>query len=217
VAVDRVNVDIAGSSPERDASLHAAAAQVADWLDEGATVAFATLGDPNLYSTFPALARLVAAARPGVPISSVPGVMAFQELAALTGTVVADDPAHTVVLAARDDVGALDAGLADPSCAVVLCKGGAGLPALARRLEERGRLDGAVVGELLGLPGGRSVPVADVADRPASYLASVIVPARAPTPTASVADAVASADDAAAAPVSDPTHVRVKSSTGGRR
>ena len=40
------------------------------------------------------------------------------------------------------------------------------------------RLDGAVIGELMGLPGGRNGPVADVADRPASYLATVIVPAK---------------------------------------
>ena len=29
---------------------------------------------------------------------------------------------------------------------------------------------------MLGLPGGRSVAVADASDRPASYLATVIVP-----------------------------------------
>jgi precorrin-2/cobalt-factor-2 C20-methyltransferase len=159
--------------------LRSAADELVAWLDAGEAVAFATLGDPNLWSTFPALARHVADARPGVPISAVPGVMAYQELAARTATVVADDPAHVVVLAARDDVAALDAALRDPGAAVVLCKGAAALPSLAHRLEERGRLDGAVVGEHLGLPGERAVAVADVADRPASYLAAVVVPARA--------------------------------------
>ncbi len=178
--VDRVTVDIAGGPDERAGSLRAAADELVAWLDAGEAVAFATLGDPNLWSTFPALARLVSEARPGVPVTAVPGVMAFQELAARTGTVVADDPGQVVVLAARDDVAPLDAALTDPDAAVVLCKGGARLPALARRLEQHGRLDGSVVGEHLGLPGERAVAVAEVADRPASYLATVVVPARPP-------------------------------------
>jgi len=37
-------------------------------------------------------------------------------------------------------------------------------------------LDGAVFGELLGLPGARIAPVAAVAAQPASYLATIVVP-----------------------------------------
>jgi hypothetical protein len=48
-------------------------------------------------------------------------------------------------------------------------------------LAAAGRLDGAVVGELLGLPGERMAPLADVADQPATYLATVIVPPRSRT------------------------------------
>jgi hypothetical protein len=39
-------------------------------------------------------------------------------------------------------------------------------------------LNGSVLGELLGLPGQRVAPVAEVADRPASYLSALIVPAK---------------------------------------
>ena len=49
-----------------------------------------------------------------------------------------------------------------------LYKGGRHLPELAERLAARGRLDGAVVGELLGLPGERLGPVADVGRPPGS-------------------------------------------------
>jgi precorrin-2 methylase len=59
-----------------------------------------------------------------------------------------------------------------------LYKGGRQLPEIAAQLSEHDRLDRAVIGELMGLPGGRNGPVADVADRPASYLATVIVPAQ---------------------------------------
>jgi precorrin-2 methylase len=58
----------------------------------------------------------------------------------------------------------------------VIYKGGRHLPAIAARLADAGRLDGAVVGELLGLPGERWGPAKEHADRPASYLATVIVP-----------------------------------------
>src|SRR5438105_491180 len=48
-----------------------------------------------------------------------------------------------------------------------------------RAVARAGRLEGAVAGELLGMPGERIGPLSDLAaDGPASYLATVIVPAR---------------------------------------
>lgn len=74
--------------------------------------------------------------------------------------------------------GTIAVALADESCTVVVYKGGRQVAAVADRLRDAGRLDGSVLGELLGLPGERVAPVAEVADRPASYLSAVIVPAR---------------------------------------
>jgi precorrin-2/cobalt-factor-2 C20-methyltransferase len=177
VAVDRLAWTIADDDAARDASLDAAASAVIDALDHGAVVAFVTLGDPNVYSTFPALVRRVAEQRPAVPIERVPGVMAFQELAARTGTVLAEHDERITVAVAGDDAGALTPLLADRGCTVVVYKGGRHLPEIANELRANDRLDGAIVGELLGLPGGRSVTVESVADRPASYLATIVVPA----------------------------------------
>jgi precorrin-2/cobalt-factor-2 C20-methyltransferase len=177
VAVDRLPWDIAGDGVARDASLEAATTTLVDALDRGQVVAFVTLGDPNVFSQFPAVARAVRVARPAVPIETVPGVMAFQELAARTGTVLAERDERVTLALPGDDAGALDPLLDDPDCTVVVYKGGRHLPALAARLREHDRLAGAYVGEMLGLPGGRSVPVDAVADRPASYLATVVVPA----------------------------------------
>jgi precorrin-2/cobalt-factor-2 C20-methyltransferase len=177
VRVDRLAFDIGDDTDTRAASLDAAADRLVDALDGGAVVAFVTLGDPNIYSTFPALARLVTRRRPSVPIDTIPGVMAFQELAAQAGTVLAEDGDHVAVIVAGTDPGELDALLADPGCTVVIYKGGRHLPSVARSLRAHGRLEGAVVGELLGLAGGRCVDVASVADQPASYLATVVIPA----------------------------------------
>lgn len=181
VTIDRLPIIIADDADRRALSMSSAARALVDAVDAGNVVAFITLGDPNLYTAYPAIARSIAATRPDIVVESVPGIMAFQELAARTGTVVAEGDEHVVMVSAADAPSLNDAVLDDPHCTVVVYKGGRHLPELADGLRGHDRLHGAVMGEMLGLAGGRSVPVAGVADRPASYLATVIVPAvRAP-------------------------------------
>jgi precorrin-2/cobalt-factor-2 C20-methyltransferase len=178
VAVERVSFVMEVGTDARAAALDAAADRIVDHLDGGERVAFVTLGDPSIYSTFGSLADAVRARRPDVPIEVVPGIMAFQDLAARTATVLVDGTEHLVLVpahaSARGD--ALAAAAADPDAAVVVYKGGAQIATVAATLAEHDRLDGAVLGELLGLPGGRVARVAEVADRPASYLATLIAP-----------------------------------------
>jgi precorrin-2/cobalt-factor-2 C20-methyltransferase len=179
VAVERVAFVMEVETAARSAALAAAADAVVGHLEAGERVAFVTLGDPNVYSTFSALAAAVRDRCPAVPVEVVPGIMAFQDLAARSGTTVVDGHEHLVLVpahaaAARSPT--LAAAAADPDAAVVVYKGGARIAEVAATLAEHGRLAGAVVGELLGLPGGRVAPLADVADRPASYLATLIVP-----------------------------------------
>jgi precorrin-2/cobalt-factor-2 C20-methyltransferase len=158
------------------ASIEAAAATVVAGLDAGLRLAFVTLGDPNVYSTFASVAAKVRRLRPDARIETVPGIMAFQELASRSGTVVLQNTERLALVTALDGPDVLDGALADPTQAVVVYKGGRHLPEMAKRLAAAGRLDGAVMGELLGLPGERVLPVADAAEGPAAYLATVIVP-----------------------------------------
>ncbi len=167
--------------PDHDARLGAlndVCDRLADWLEAGEELAFVTLGDPNTYSTFSSVAAGVLARRPSTVVETVPGVMAFQDLAGRAGVVVADEQQSIHVVPAVACGHTLDALLDDDSATIVIYKGGAHLPEVAERLARAGRLDGAVFGELLGMPGERIAEVVDVADRPASYLSSVIVPAR---------------------------------------
>jgi precorrin-2/cobalt-factor-2 C20-methyltransferase len=183
VSVDRIPLPISSDVDSYARGLDTAAGVLLEVLDRGQVAAYITLGDPNMFSSFPALARRVAGRRPEVPITTVPGIMSFQELAARTGTVLAEGVERVELVTLSEDFAALEAALEKADCTVVLYKGGRHLPEVAGRLADRKRLDGAVIGELMGLPGGRSGPVADVADRPASYLATVVVPAaRAPRP-----------------------------------
>lgn len=178
VVVERLVFVMAPDPTERAGALRAAAGRVLELLAAGEEVAFITLGDPNVYSTFSSIAEAVAASRPSAVIESVPGVMAFQELAARTHVVLADEQQSLLVLPANTDDGPIAAALADRKRTTVLYKGGRRLPAIAEQLREASRLDGAVLGELLGMPGERLVPVSEVADRPASYLSAIIVPAQ---------------------------------------
>lgn len=183
VRVERLAFVMAPEPEDRSAAITTAVRRIADLLEAGEEVAFVTLGDPNLYSTFSSVADRVAELRPGTPIVTVPGIMAFQELAARSGTVLADEQQSFLVLPANSAEtsapgGPVAAALDDESRTVVIYKGGRQIVGVAERLRDAERLDGSVLGELLGLPGERIAPVADVADRPASYLSAVIVPAR---------------------------------------
>jgi precorrin-2/cobalt-factor-2 C20-methyltransferase len=178
VTVERVTFVMEVGTEARAAALEAAADALVAHLDAGERVAFVTLGDPNVYSTFSPLGDAVRRRRPSVPVEVVPGIMAFQDLAARTGTTVVDGTEHLVLLPAHAAAAGatLEAAAADPGAALVVYKGGAQIGAVAATLAGHQRLEGAVMGELLGLPGGRVAPLADVADRPASYLATMIVP-----------------------------------------
>lgn len=160
----------------RDASHEAVARSIMGWLDEGEHVAFVTLGDPAVYSTFPALVGALRDLGCAARVDTVPGITAFQELAARSGTVLLDGTESMALVTALDGTVHVAAALADPTRAVVVYKGGRYVPEIAALLAEHGRLEGAVFGERLGLSTERICPLEDAADAPASYLATVIVP-----------------------------------------
>jgi precorrin-2/cobalt-factor-2 C20-methyltransferase len=62
-----------------------AAAEVLTRIDAGQDVAFITIGDPLVYSTFLYLYRIFRAERPDVPIEIVPGISSINAAAAAAG------------------------------------------------------------------------------------------------------------------------------------
>ncbi|MCC3764547.1 precorrin-2 C(20)-methyltransferase [Glycomyces sp. TRM65418] len=149
-----------------------AADKVADVVAAGGTAAFATIGDPNVYSTFTYLAREVRRLVPDAAVRTVPGITAMQDLASRTGTVLVehDEPLHLMPITAGTD--RIRAALAGGGT-VVLYKGGRKLPEIRAVLEEAGALDRAVFGAHLGHAGEQVR--ADLPDTPAPYLSTVIV------------------------------------------
>ncbi len=179
---ERLVFEMTAAGPGAEAARHRshlrAATSLLKWLDAGEEVAFVTLGDPNIYSTFSSLSSAVRQLRPDVAIETVPGVMAFQALAAATGVALLEGTESLALVTALDGTASLEKALEDPDRAVVVYKGGRHLPEISQILTRAGRAIGSVVGELLGLPGERSGPVDELGDVPATYLATVVVPPR---------------------------------------
>lgn len=171
--------DTGGVTPRRAAAWDAAAHTVAELARDGATtIAFATLGDPNLYSTFTYLARTARDLVPAIMVETIPGITAMQDLAARTGTVLAegDEPLTLLPLPGRrtEAAGRLRNALNDDGT-VVAYKFGTHAPAVRDDLREAGRLDTAVYGARLGLDGERIGPAADLSG-PLPYLSTLIAP-----------------------------------------
>jgi precorrin-2/cobalt-factor-2 C20-methyltransferase len=174
--------DRGGPTAERLSAWEAAADAVAEQLlerggpDSACTVAFATIGDPNVYSTFTYLADAVRERVPDVEVETVPGITAMQDLAARSGTVLCEGTESLALLPLTAGVEAFEEALTHFD-SVVAYKGGRHMPAVLDVLRRHDRLDGAVYGAALGLPDQQVGAAAD-APPSAPYLSTVIVPAR---------------------------------------
>ena len=169
--------DRGGATPSRRSAWEAAADAVAEQLQaHGGTVAFATIGDPNVYSTFTYLADAVRERLPDVEVETVPGITAMQDLAARSGTVLCEGTESLALLPLTAGVEALEQALTHFD-SVVAYKGGRHMSAVQDVLRRHDRLEGAVYGAALGLP-DEQVGAARQAPADAPYLSTVLVPAR---------------------------------------
>ncbi|MBF9071277.1 precorrin-2 C(20)-methyltransferase [Streptacidiphilus sp. NEAU-YB345] len=176
----------------REAAWDAAGARVAELLGgsgegegagdrerdgAGVTVAFATIGDPNVYSTFTYLAHTLRELVPGLTVETVPGITAMQDLAARSGTVLAEgtEPLTLVPVTAGADV--LKNALAGPGT-VVAYKFGRFARQVAAALAESGREADVVWGAALGLPDQQLHPAGSPLTGELPYLSTLIAPAR---------------------------------------
>ena len=149
-----------------------------------ATIAFGTLGDPNLYSTFSYLAQTVRDLVPEVTVETVAGITAMQDLASRAGISLAEGTEPVTLVPLNGGADALDQALARGGTVVGYKVGAAASPApavLRDRLRAAGRLDGAVIGARLGLEGEFIAPAAEIL-RPATPTPPPPPPPPPPTP-----------------------------------
>jgi len=170
--------DRGGATTGRQKAWGEAADVVVDALQDGGSrygwVAFATIGDPNIYSTFTYLADAVRERLPGVAVDTVPGITAMQDLAARSGTVLCEGTESLALLPLTAGIDAFDEALTHFD-SVVAYKGGRHMATLREVLDKHGRLETAVFGAALGLADEQ---VGELPAEEAPYLSTVIAPAR---------------------------------------
>jgi precorrin-2/cobalt-factor-2 C20-methyltransferase len=161
----------------RETAWDGAAGAVAAAFGSGASVvAFATIGDPNMYSTFTYLAATVTKRMPGLTVATVPGITAMQDLAARSGTVLCEGRETLALLPLTAGLARFTAALATFDT-VVGYKSGRHLPEVIAAVRDAGRLGEAVHGAALGLPGEDIRLAAEVTGH-APYLSTLLVPGR---------------------------------------
>ncbi|MDT0437766.1 MULTISPECIES: precorrin-2 C(20)-methyltransferase [Streptomyces] len=166
-----------GDRARREAAWDAAGGRVAALLREHRSVAFATIGDPNVYSTFTYLAQTVRELVPGTAVQTVPGITAMQDLAARSGAVLTEGTEPLTLVPVTAGAAVLKEALAGPGT-VVAYKFGRQAGEVAEALRETGRLDDAVWGSALGLPDESIRPAAELDGAALPYLSTLIAPAR---------------------------------------
>jgi precorrin-2/cobalt-factor-2 C20-methyltransferase len=150
-----------------------AAHKVAGPLHAGDTCAFATIGDPNVYSTFTYLARTVRQYAPDVEVETVPGITALQDLASRSGTVLLEGDERLALLPFTAGGEHLQNALSEYET-VVCYKGGGWLPDVLEAARSRGRLGDAIYGSRLGMEEEEVLPAAEMVGREGTYLSTVI-------------------------------------------
>jgi precorrin-2/cobalt-factor-2 C20-methyltransferase len=168
---------VAGSQHRRHEHWRAAAARVAEYLQAGGSAAFATIGDPAVYSTFGYLADAVRELVPDVVVATVPGITAMQAMASAAGITLVEGAEPLTVLPVARNVTTVREALARHGT-VVAYKGGRRLRELRDAIEQAGALDRAVYAEHLGTADERVLPLSEVDVRTTvgtPYLSTVIV------------------------------------------
>lgn len=171
--VTRLVFALSDDETARNDNWKRAARTLAGSLLEGKRCAFATIGDPNLYSTFTYLARTVRGIITDLEVETVPGIMAMQDLASRSGTVLALGDEKLVLLPFTAGREVLEDALKGFET-VVCYKGGGRLREVLDVAEGAGRIEGAVYGARLGMEGEEVVRAGEAYGREGTYLATVI-------------------------------------------
>ena len=161
-----------GVGQRRASAWEASATTAIEAFEAGAKrVAFATVGDASVFSTFSYLCDLVSR-RVEVTIEVIPGITAMQAIAATSRTPLVEGREILSLVPWTVGPEAL-ARVCEVSDTAAGDKGGRAMTEPPAVLEAQDRLDEAVLGTDLGLPSERVVPLSEVTDR-APYFSTVL-------------------------------------------
>ena len=145
------------------------------FLSGARMVAFATVGDPSVYSTFSYLAAQVCERIAEVGVDVVPGITAMQALAAASRVPLVEGQETLALVPATAGPDRLEKALSYADC-VVLYKVGRRLDEVTRLLREQGRYDQAVLGVDIGTPGERTIPLSESLAEDQPYFSTILIP-----------------------------------------
>lgn len=146
------------------------AAMLMSLLDEGKTVAFLTLGDPSVYSTYAYLHRRVLAGGYGACL--VPGVPSFCAVAAALGRPLCEGNELLHIVPASH--GLTDLGLSLPGNKVLM-KAGRAAGEVCAKLRQAGKLQKAALVENCGMATEKVYPDLEQFGGEAGYFSVIVV------------------------------------------
>lgn len=144
------------------------AGRICGLLDEGKDVAFITLGDPTIYSTYIYIHRRVSAA--GYKTRLVPGLPSFCAAAARLNISLCDRSERLMIVPGTYDAD----DTFDIRANKVYMKSGRELSALLRKLKEHGQLDRAAAVENCGMENERVLERLDGTEETGYYCVVIV-------------------------------------------
>ena len=150
----------------------AGAAEIMDYLDQGKNIAFITLGDPSLFSTFMYVFRPIRGK--GYDWEIVPGINAPSAAAARLGCGLADGNETLAIMAATTDIRAVEETVV-ANDNVVLMKGAGKWQDIAAVLKKHGLSEKTVAAEKCTMAEERVFPDIENMPEDLSYFLTAIV------------------------------------------
>jgi precorrin-2/cobalt-factor-2 C20-methyltransferase len=143
--------------PERIVPLWEKAFQaIGERLEKGLSVAFATEGDPSLFSTFIYLQREAPQRWPGIEVVVVPGVSSIAAVPSVTGIPLADGQERIAIIPANYGVDFLPT-ILDQFDTTILMKIGSEMPNVVAAIKQAGLADKAIYVSRATMPDQRIV------------------------------------------------------------
>lgn len=160
---------------ELDAAWEAVASEVIDRIDQGDDVAFITIGDPCLYSTFLYIYRIIREKRADIPVEIIPGISSINAAAAAAGIPLGIASDRIAILPATYEDYELRKALKEFDT-VVLMKVSRVFNRIYSILQELGLIDNAVFVRRVGSHQQEVVfDISTLLDRELDYLSMLIV------------------------------------------
>ena len=152
-----------------------AAVKIAQEIKNGQQVAFVTIGDPFIYSTYLYLLKVLGKNFPQIEVETVPGISAFNAASARLNFGLVEGYQRMAVVPVSKDLNKVKQALNDFET-IVLMKVGSRLGQVAALLKELGLLNKAVLISRVGHADEKIIHnLASIKDKKIGYLSVILV------------------------------------------